>query len=634
MRRRHYREVYERKEYLFYMEKKVQRKNLLENLFIVVLALYPLRHISQGVDLWDTGYNYSNFQYMGTEHMDPMWLFSTYLSNVTGNLLMKLPHGGSLIGMNFYTGLIVSLLALAGYFFCTQKLKMPAWIAFLGEFAAVSLCWCPTAVLYNYLTYAFFLACLILLYIGLTEGRPLCLLLAGICLGANVLARFSNLPEAAMILTVWAYDVILYLQTKKDGRKGQEGLWRRLGQHTFWCFVGYGSSLLVLLGFIHIRYGFGNYMAGIRRLFAMTDNAADYKANAMLLNSIEQYVENLYWAIRIGIILAAGLILFAVVGLLLNLLHGAKNKSSLQDHIARILWWGIRFLWVVVSAAVPVWLYVRGTYSMEFLQNGPISYGPMQRTGIFFLMLTLLICAIRFFHTNSPPEEKLISSMVALVILVTPLGSNNKLMPALNNLFVAAPYTLWQSCRFCKNVTERHVWKIVISAFPAKGLLLSFLIMCLFLFGGFGYKFSFAEATGVYDLTATVENNEILRNIKMCPEKAKHLTELSGYVDENGLRGREVIPYGWIPSLCYYLQMPPAFNPWPELDSYSYETMVDALAEVEREMQEQAGGRPVILVNRLHKGLEQDKKWQLIIDFMDRNGYEAVWQNDKYIIYE
>ncbi len=258
----------------------------------------------------------------------------------------------------------------------------------------------------------------------------------------------------------------------------------------------------------------------------------------------------------------------------------------------------------------------------------------MQRTGIFFLMLTLLICAIRFFHTNSSPEEKLISSMVALVILVTPLGSNNKLMPALNNLFVAAPYTLWQSYRFCKNVTEKRVWKIVISAFPAKSLLLSFLIMCLFLFGGFGYKFSFAEATGVYDLTATVENNEILRNIKMCPEKAGHLTELSGYVDEKGLRGTEVIPYGWIPSLCYYLQMPPAFNPWPELDSYSYETMTDALAEVEREMQEQDGDRPVILVNYLHKELEQDRKWQLIVDFMDRNGYEAVWQNDKYIIYE
>lgn len=47
----------------------------LENLAIVILAFYPLRHIGWGLDLWDTGYNYANFQYMGTRHMDPMWFF-------------------------------------------------------------------------------------------------------------------------------------------------------------------------------------------------------------------------------------------------------------------------------------------------------------------------------------------------------------------------------------------------------------------------------------------------------------------------------------------------------------------------------------------------------------------------------
>ncbi len=77
---------------------------------MVILAFYPLRHIYQGIDLWDTGYNYANFTYMGLEHMDPMWLFSTWLSNATGHLLTRLPRGMSLVGMNFYTGLFASLL--------------------------------------------------------------------------------------------------------------------------------------------------------------------------------------------------------------------------------------------------------------------------------------------------------------------------------------------------------------------------------------------------------------------------------------------------------------------------------------------------------------------------------------------
>ena len=81
--------------------------NLFENLFVVILVFYPLRHVQWGLDLADTGYNYANYTYMGTEHMDPMWLFSTWLSNGAGHLLTKLPNGGTLVGMNIYTGLFV-----------------------------------------------------------------------------------------------------------------------------------------------------------------------------------------------------------------------------------------------------------------------------------------------------------------------------------------------------------------------------------------------------------------------------------------------------------------------------------------------------------------------------------------------
>ena len=69
-----------------------------EFVFVAVLVLYPLRHIAWGLDLWDTGYGYANFEYMGTRHMDPMWLFSTYLTTVIGHCLSLLKHqsaGGS-----------------------------------------------------------------------------------------------------------------------------------------------------------------------------------------------------------------------------------------------------------------------------------------------------------------------------------------------------------------------------------------------------------------------------------------------------------------------------------------------------------------------------------------------------------
>ena len=113
-------------------------RRLWEFVFVAVLVLYPLRHIAWGLDLWDTGYGYANFEYMGTRHMDPMWLFSTYLTTVIGHCLSLLPGAKTLIGMNFYTGLSISLLAVLGYYFCTKVLKIPAGLAFLGEFTAVT----------------------------------------------------------------------------------------------------------------------------------------------------------------------------------------------------------------------------------------------------------------------------------------------------------------------------------------------------------------------------------------------------------------------------------------------------------------------------------------------------------------
>ncbi|MCM1552792.1 MAG: hypothetical protein NC092_08900, partial [Butyrivibrio sp.] len=171
-----------------------------EPLLVVFLFWYPLRHINWGLDFWDTGYNYANFSYMGLEHMDSMWLFSTYLANAAGRLMTMLPGADGLAGMNLYTGCVVSLLAIAGYLFCTRKLGISRGIAFVGELAAVSLCWCPTALLYNYLTYVLFLGCVILLYLGLTEDKRWFFFAAGVFLGCNVLVRFSHLPEAAMIV--------------------------------------------------------------------------------------------------------------------------------------------------------------------------------------------------------------------------------------------------------------------------------------------------------------------------------------------------------------------------------------------------------------------------------------------------
>lgn len=649
-----------------------ERKGRFEILYLLVLILYPLRHINWGLDFWDTGYNYANFVYMGMEHMDPMWLFSTYLANAAGHLLTKLPFAGNLAGMNFYTGLFVSVLAVMGYLFCTRKLMIPSWIVFLGELAAISLCWCPTALLYNYLTYVLFLGCVILLYRGLTEEKKGCLFAAGICLGTNILVRFSNLPEAALIVAVWAYGVIEALEAhaaakKTEGISGQKndcqkndaraekntrdklqsdkekkstGALKRTVYRTLWCLGGYLTALIVLFAYIHIRYGLDAYITGIQRLFAMTDHATDYKAASMLTGLIYTYVENLYWVVRILFIVFVGMALFGVTEWLFG--HNDKVISLMRKTM--------KIFWCAVCLAMLAWLYYRGFCSLEFY-----SYGSMLRPGILFLMLTMGIAVIRIFHKNSEKEEKLISGILILVILLTSIGSNNGVYPSLNNLFVAAPYTLWQCYRLMKNVGDWRYHGITFCSFPVKGVTAAFLAMFLVQSGIFGACFVFAEATGVQDVTARVENNDILRGIKMNPERAEWMTEISEFAEEQGLQNQEVILYGQIPSLSYYLQMPSAFNPWSDLRSYSLETMERDMDEVRYKMQEDASYRPVVILENAYmvyreggsealeglgmdeehiKAVEEDGKWLLLVEFLEDYGYEQTFRNEKFAVWQ
>jgi hypothetical protein len=252
-----------------------------------------------------------------------------------------------------------------------------------------------------------------------------------------------------------------------------------------------------------------------------------------------------------------------------------------------------------------------------------------------------------------------------LVILLTSLGSNNKVYPSMNNLFIAAPYTVWECWKFCclKKFTCKMSGKIrgkccskrlSVSPLPAQAILVAFLAMCFFQFVGFGVGFSFVESTGAKEVIAQVDNNEILKGVKMHPDRAKWLDEISAYVNENDLQGREVILYGYVPSLSYYLQMPSAFNPWSDLRSYSIETMRSDLAETAGKITEKGVQRPVIIVENAYlefyrRGeaalvdlspeakldeIGKAQKWELIEAFMEEYDYEETFRNEKFVIFE
>ncbi|MDE6962185.1 MAG: hypothetical protein K2P30_00995, partial [Lachnospiraceae bacterium] len=272
---------------------------LVENIvFPLVLLLFPLLKVQEGIDLTDTGYSLGNYRFFGES--GGIWEVLTFLSNVTGFLFTKLPMGKTMLGMKIYSSLIISLMGLLGYRFF--KTKMPAALAFAGEVAAIGLCWCPPVILYNYVTYFLFLLGSILLFRGLAGGRQVCLFLAGAALGANVMARFpGNVLEAGLILAAWYYGLLKRKTVKA------------LAKETGICLLGYLGSFLALLLAATLLYGSGTLGNMITGVLGMAGSASDYTLGEMLLAIVDAYFHGFQWMLYMLLCILPG-IPFLIIG--------------------------------------------------------------------------------------------------------------------------------------------------------------------------------------------------------------------------------------------------------------------------------------------------------------------------------
>lgn len=589
-------------------------QNYIENiLFPLILVLYPLVKINQGIDVADTTYSLANFQYFGS--MDGTWMVATFLANAVGSLFMRLPFGGTLMGMYFYTALVQSLTALVVYEALRRRLsvRIPAALVFGGELIALGLCWCPSTILYNYLTYLLMSVGVILLYRGILEENRKYYVAAGFFLGMNVAVRMPNVVQAAFIVAVWyggAVNGKAFLQSARD---------------TLWCIAGYAVGFGMPLAAICARYGIGAYPAMVQTMFAMTEKATDYKPSAMLTGMLGDYITGLCWLAFAGACMAGGRLLLAV-----------QRKWFAQKHGAVILCCGI---YVAVFAVLLRFYWGRGMFTFLYYE-----YSSMYYPTVLLLVAAVCMGVYCLLGKEVGKEQRIMAVLVLVQIFVTPLGSNNALYPIINNLFLVVPFVLW----VCYG--RIAAWKRRGSVlFPVGSFVwaIPFAMLVVFVFVqsvGFHMTFSFQDGIDGVARDVKLSAPDKAAGVYTNQDNAAWLSELAEYTESAGLTGRKVILYGEVPGLGYLLDMPSALSTfWADLDSYrmaEYERDLDRIeippvvivsSPIAAYLNEDADGMNWFGVKK--EVLDGDGKLQILADYMAGHGYEETFGNGRYVVY-
>ena len=352
---------------------------------------------------------------------------------------------------------------------------------------AVCLCWCPAVILYNYLTYFFLLAALILLYYGVVGagGRycKLFLAAAGALLGVNVFVRFSNLAETAFIVFVW-YGV--WLRRKEEIHPVIRAM-----KDTLWCLSGYVAGFLSLLLIVCGNYGLEQYLVMLQGMSQVESSTSRYSISGMLLGPWMDYAQGMKWLAVLLLYMAAGVILFSVL----------KGKLVVLKKIG------------FLGGMILLYRYYWGHAMFSF---NYYSYGAMFWPVIVVLLLAIFVCLHRLLGRRNTETEKLLTALVFLVILITPLGSNNRSYPVMNNLFLVLPCVLYWGYEEIRKYS-----------FAVKSTFCVWMLFFMVQIIGFGMTFTFGDGAPDQKRDAKIENNGILRGMVTTSKKARILEELT-----------------------------------------------------------------------------------------------------------
>lgn len=446
-------------------------------------------------------------------------------------------------------------------------------------------------------------------------------MMAGVLLGMGIFVRMPNITHMACILVVWFDALFLYKKKEK---------WRKLVRNTGICIVGYLIGIGVPFAWICFRYGFQAYVAMIQWLFGMTESATDYKPASMVTAMFGDYIQYAVWLLLMLLYLLVGILLFRIW----------------QDKYEKVK----KILYVAGIAVMLRFFYGRGMFDFRYDRYFSIYKWTVVFLLVFWILAIWILLQKEKFIEELELENVKIDSIkrmtlgTMVIVLVTPLGSNNGLYPIINNLFLTAPMTFYLLMLFLKKYQH----------FAVKAIALMLTLCVLIQTTMFGTHFVFHDGENGEKIDTQITGIPTLRYMCTTSGKAQDLTALYQYIHTNHLQNRRIILYGDIPSVSYILQMKPAiFTTWADLGSNTKDQLIHSIYQLNQEMQSDTKMEPPIVIVSAASGIaltddaegarilgiedtksQGDEKLRILQAFLEHNQYSNTYCNSAFMVFE
>ncbi len=411
-------------------------------------------------------------------------------------------------------------------------------------------------------------------------------------------------------MAVWYYGAL----KRKD--------FKTIARETGLCAAGYLAAFFVMIGILSISYGtetFGEMIAGV---FGMAGSASDYTLGEMLLSIFDAYFRGFQWMLYMILCVLPG-----IPFLVINRQRFLKTRK------------------VIYCVCIPVLFWVLGKWGMYnfryYQKESALQWGAV------FLLLALAELTWMLFTRMLDDEWRLIGCIGLILILIGPLGSNNHIWPVLNNLFFITPIVFWMVYRLARwgrtymDITEK------VPLFPVKAMMSGILIAFFIQTVGIGCFYVFRDGEMGEERIYKVTENHVLKGMYTSELNSEILEEISIFMTENSAQyaGKELILYGNIPGISYYLDKPPAIDTaWADLNTYPISRLIQELEEISH--------RPLVILtpqiasylsgDEAHmqwwgvdkESYDRDEKLKAIWNFMQKGAYEQVFANEAFVIYQ